>query len=246
MILFIHAFSGCDTTSALFGHGKTKFCSLLETNRHWEEKIQVFFNSEATIDQVAKAGETFLIHLYGGNPRTSACDLNHLRYTLFTQSATKARSTLACLPPTVDAARFHALRLYLQIQKWLGHEKNPFQWGWVPTRFGLSPRKMERDAAPESLVKIISCNCKNACGCPKAGLICSSLCTCSLGEACENVSDINLLEDSTEDEDDTPSSINNFIYDDIEDLNLQLDEEDKKQQTELEDFRPGPSKGQKL
>ncbi|GBO29821.1 hypothetical protein AVEN_219057-1 [Araneus ventricosus] len=28
-ILFIHAFSGCDTTSALFGHGKTKFCSLL-------------------------------------------------------------------------------------------------------------------------------------------------------------------------------------------------------------------------
>ncbi|GBM03233.1 hypothetical protein AVEN_26590-1 [Araneus ventricosus] len=115
MILFIHAFSECDTTSALFGHGKTKFCSLLEKNK---EKMQVFFNSEATIDQVAKAGETFLIHLYGGNPRTSACDLNHLRYTLFTQSATKARSTLECLSPTVDAARFHALRSYLQIQKW--------------------------------------------------------------------------------------------------------------------------------
>ncbi|GBM99353.1 hypothetical protein AVEN_124420-1 [Araneus ventricosus] len=71
-----------------------------------------------------------------------------------------------------------------QIQKWLGHEKNPLEWGWVPTRFGLSPRKMERDAAPESLLKIISCNCKkgckNACGCRKADLICSSLCTCSL------------------------------------------------------------------
>ncbi|GBM84513.1 hypothetical protein AVEN_246174-1 [Araneus ventricosus] len=118
MILFIHAFSGCDTTSALFGHGKTKFCSLLEKNRHLEEKIQVFFNSEATIDQVAKASETFMIHLYGGIPKTSACDLNHLRYTLFTQSVTKSRSTLARLPPTVDAARFHALRSYLQIQKW--------------------------------------------------------------------------------------------------------------------------------
>ncbi|GBN13654.1 hypothetical protein AVEN_66182-1 [Araneus ventricosus] len=131
MILFIHAFSGCDTTSALFGHGKTKCCSLLEKNRRMEEKIQVFFNSEATIDQVAKAGETFLIHLYGGNPRTSACDLNHLHYTLFTQSATKARSTLARLPPTVDAPRLQdaALRSYLQIQKWLGHEKNPLEWG---------------------------------------------------------------------------------------------------------------------
>ncbi|GBM90063.1 hypothetical protein AVEN_136000-1 [Araneus ventricosus] len=109
---------------------------------------------------------------------------------------------------------------------------------------------MERDAAPESLLKIISCNCKkgckNACGCRKAGLICSSLCTCSLGEACENVSDINLLEDSVEDEDDTPSSINNFIYEDIEGLYLQLDEEDNEQQTELEDFRPGSSKRQKL
>ncbi|GBM09827.1 hypothetical protein AVEN_234659-1 [Araneus ventricosus] len=106
---------------------------------------------------------------------------------------------------------------------------------------------MERDAVPESLLKIISCNykkgCKNACSCRKAGLICSSLCTCSLGEACENVSDINLLEDSIEDEDDTPSSINNFIY---EDFYLQLDEEDKEQQTELDDFRPGSSKTQKL
>ncbi|GBN14027.1 hypothetical protein AVEN_811-1 [Araneus ventricosus] len=85
MILFIHAFSGCDTTSALFGHGKTKFYSLLEKNRHLEEKIQVFFNSEATSNQVTKAGETFLIHLYGGNrsnPRTSACDLNHLHYMI--------------------------------------------------------------------------------------------------------------------------------------------------------------------
>ncbi|GBM19863.1 hypothetical protein AVEN_186139-1 [Araneus ventricosus] len=106
---------------------------------------------------------------------------------------------------------------------------------------------MERDAAPESLLKIISCNCKkrckNACGCRKAGLICSSLCTCSLGEACEKVSDINLLEDSIKDEDDTPSSINKFIYEDIEDLYLQLDEEDKEQQTELEDFRPARQKG---
>ncbi|GBM84055.1 hypothetical protein AVEN_143481-1 [Araneus ventricosus] len=109
---------------------------------------------------------------------------------------------------------------------------------------------MERDAASESLLKIISCNCKKGCknasGYRKVGLICSSLCTCSLGEACENVSDNNLPEDNIEDEGDTPSSINNLIYENIEDLDLQLNEEDKEQQTELEDFRPGPSKRQKL
>ncbi|GBN94555.1 hypothetical protein AVEN_215081-1 [Araneus ventricosus] len=65
--------------------------------------------------------------------------------------------------------------------------------GWLEIRFSLD-------------VSRLSCKKrrKNACGCRKAGLICSSLCTCSLGEACENVSDINLLEDSIEDEDDTP------------------------------------------
>ncbi|GBL83183.1 hypothetical protein AVEN_165386-1 [Araneus ventricosus] len=77
-------------------------------------------------------------------------------------------------------------------------------------------------------------------------LPCALVCVCSLEEACENVSDINLLEDSIEDEDDTPSTINNFIYENIEYLYLQLDEEDKEQQTELEDFRPGSSKRQKL
>ncbi|GBM57564.1 hypothetical protein AVEN_97672-1 [Araneus ventricosus] len=94
MILFIHTLSACDTTSALFGHGKTKFSSLLEktpTPKRKNEKVV-----------------------------------------------------------------------------WLGHEKNPLEWGWVPTRFGLSPRKMESYAAPEFLLKMISCNCKkgckNACG----------------------------------------------------------------------------------
>ncbi|GBN24090.1 hypothetical protein AVEN_4047-1 [Araneus ventricosus] len=66
------------------------------------------------------------------------------------------------------------------------------------------------------------------------------------GRSFRKRSDINLLEDSIEDEDDTPSRINNFICEDIEDLYLQLDEEDKEQQTELEDFRPGPSKKEKL
>ncbi|GBN95187.1 hypothetical protein AVEN_83774-1 [Araneus ventricosus] len=121
------------------------------------------------------------------------------------QPTTKARSTLARLPPTVDAARFQALKSYLRIPKWLGREKNPLEWGW------LQERVQECLWLPE-----------------------------------ENVSDINLLENSIEDEDDNPSSINNFIYEDIEDLNLQLDEDDKEQQTKLEDFRPAPSRRQKL
>lgn len=109
---------------------------------------------------------------------------------------------------------------------------------------------MDRDAAPESLLKMISCNCKkackNSCGCRKAGLICSSLCTCSLGESCENVSEINPFEGSFEDEDDMLASINNSKHEDIGELNFPLDEENKEHQAELEHFHPGPSKMRKL
>ncbi|GBL96875.1 hypothetical protein AVEN_118986-1, partial [Araneus ventricosus] len=89
MILFIHAFSGCDTSSALFGHGKAKFCFLEKKPTPPGKKYKYF--------STLKLSLTLCI-------RTSECDLNHLRYTLFTQSATKARSTLARLPPIVDAA----------------------------------------------------------------------------------------------------------------------------------------------
>ncbi|GBM87699.1 hypothetical protein AVEN_223660-1 [Araneus ventricosus] len=37
MILFIHAFSGCDTSSAQFGHGKTKFCFLEKKTDTWKK-----------------------------------------------------------------------------------------------------------------------------------------------------------------------------------------------------------------
>lgn len=214
--------------------------------------MQVFFNKDSTNDQVAKAGETFLINLYGGCLKEHECDLNHLRYALFTKSALKSSSSLARLPPTADAARFHSLRSYHQIQKWIGNEKNPLEWGWVPTRFGLSPWKMDKDAAPESLLKMVSCNCKkackNSCGCRKAGLICSSLCTCSLGESCENVSEIHSFEESFEDEYDTlvNKSVNSSKHDNIEDLNFRPYTENKEHQAELENFHSGPPKMRKL
>ncbi|GBN02952.1 hypothetical protein AVEN_94648-1 [Araneus ventricosus] len=45
MILFIHAFSGCDTSSALFGHGKTKFCFLGEKEIPTPGKIYKYFST---------------------------------------------------------------------------------------------------------------------------------------------------------------------------------------------------------
>ncbi|GBM96150.1 hypothetical protein AVEN_128290-1 [Araneus ventricosus] len=79
---------------------------------------------------------------------------------------------------------------------------------------------MERDAAPESLLKIIylATARKGARMLVVSGkqVLYVLPCALVLWEKLARTSDINLLEDSIEDEDDTPSSINSFICKDIE------------------------------
>ncbi|KAJ8871917.1 hypothetical protein PR048_028257 [Dryococelus australis] len=61
-ILFLHAMSGCDTTSA---------------NPHIADVVKVFKDSNATQEMVAAAGERFLVSLYGYSG-TNVPSLNHL------------------------------------------------------------------------------------------------------------------------------------------------------------------------
>ena len=41
-ILFLHAISGCDTTSSFFRQGKLKFVKLLEKDERLQEIVKVF------------------------------------------------------------------------------------------------------------------------------------------------------------------------------------------------------------
>ena len=60
-ILFLHAFSGCDTTSALFRQGKKKFVNILNN-----PVVKIFNCENACPDDIDKAGQKVLIALYGG------------------------------------------------------------------------------------------------------------------------------------------------------------------------------------
>ena len=67
-IHFIHAWSGCDTTSATFGQGRT----FLPKNFHGKgfEELQhissIFSESQITPEDVVKAGSHVFVNLYGG------------------------------------------------------------------------------------------------------------------------------------------------------------------------------------
>ena len=146
--------------------------------------------------------------------------LDDLRCQLFEKSVIKSKFNLARLPPTQDAARYHAFRTYHQVQTWMGREKNPLDWGWTTGRQGLTPIKTTINAAPDSLLQTISCQCKKgctkACSCRKAGLHCSIICKNCSGQSCENVPEIITHDDDIQEE--AVSIIDQMITQENEDI----------------------------
>ncbi|GBM21561.1 hypothetical protein AVEN_219717-1 [Araneus ventricosus] len=64
-ILFIHAMSGCDTTSALFNYGKMKFVHTLKNNHDLLKVIEIFKKPDITPEAVVDAGNLFLVAFNG-------------------------------------------------------------------------------------------------------------------------------------------------------------------------------------
>ncbi|KAI3378567.1 hypothetical protein SNEBB_000965 [Seison nebaliae] len=111
-LLFCHAFTGCDTVSAIGGHGKT-----------------TLFN-RATKDAVIQAGVAVFQHIYHA-PDTA---LSAIRYHMFSRKAAAGLIKPETLPPTEGAAAQHSLRAYLQIRDWMVLQSmslDPSDYGWT-------------------------------------------------------------------------------------------------------------------
>ena len=81
------------------------------------------------------------------------------------------------------------------------------EWGWAISDGQLCPVTTESLPAPESLLKIIHCNCSTGCsnmrcGCRKNGLKCTNLCGNCWTTECSNTS-IPINDDQTTDESDS-------------------------------------------
>ena len=130
--------------------------------------------------------------------------INSLRYSKFSKGVTnKKAKSLASLPPTEDAAEQHLFRTSLQVQQWMSNDLSPVEWGWKLENKLLRPVQMTQNAAPDTLLKVIFCNCKKPCGkacsCKKAGLFCTSVCGFCNENNCENTQTVDLDENSRED-----------------------------------------------
>ena len=212
-LLFVHAWGGCDTTSATFGHGKSKILKLVGLKCPQQDVMAVcnIFNAEdRNQEEIIESGTNLFKIMYGGNIDD---ELGHLRKLHFHEMSASSKSVKPeILPPTFEAARQHSLRVYHQVQDWkcLGHSSLlPTDWGWYIEQNMYHPIMSLQDPAPPNILNVVRCNCKsssknqcgtNLCSCRKSGLVCVSACGGCHGVGCNNTRSVlpeeNAIEES--------------------------------------------------
>ena len=113
-LLFIHAFGGCDTTSAIHGKGKTSVINLLQKYKEVQEACDIFMKDDATKKEVTEAGHLVFVLMYGGRIGDTLSDLRYINYKK--HSATSQNLLPEILPPSEAAVKFHSWRVHLQVK----------------------------------------------------------------------------------------------------------------------------------
>jgi hypothetical protein len=201
-ILFVHAILGCDTTSDLYGLGKASALKLLRSSKQFNSKARVFRYGASTKNEVIAAGEAALLLLYKEKHCSS---LDSLPLAHFTRKVVLSKTFVdpKALPPTSSAAKFHSMRVYLQVQQWMENNQiKPDDWGWILQNGQYFPILTDKEVAPADLLVMIRCNCKvdcttRRCTCRKNNLECSSACGQCRG-VCSNVTSV--MDDDEESE----------------------------------------------
>lgn len=135
-ILFLHAFSGSDTTSAFFNKSKLSTIKTFEENHDVWDSASTFEKREQSIEDLVLSGCKILLAVYGApkkikkqlyqenvNMDTCAKILREYRYSSFVAATSnkkrKSAVKLESLIPTFDGFVQHVKRVYLQTQLWI-------------------------------------------------------------------------------------------------------------------------------
>ncbi|KAG1682454.1 Organic cation transporter protein [Nymphon striatum] len=152
-LLFIHAFTGCDTTSRVFGMGKKPFFQkVAKGDEQLKSCAFAFTKPGQTADTIEQHGNQSMVLLFSGKQTDY---LASLRHSVFKKKVVSASSFVAParLPPTASATKFHSLRAYYQIMTWLGLESNldATDWGWTIEDNQFAPVMTAKNHAPDNL-----------------------------------------------------------------------------------------------
>ena len=164
-LLGLHAFTGCDTTSALKGIGKLKPIKLLQKHQKFEEPFRRLGESWEISGEVLKDIETFTCKLYG---KLATNSINTLRLNLLKRKCDsqnkvdpKKSVDLATFPPCLASLEQHIRRCNYQVAIWRHANENiqelpaATDHGWVSVGEVLEPLWCLGDVLPEDLSELV-------------------------------------------------------------------------------------------
>lgn len=173
-LLAVHAITGCDTVSYLFGKGKT---SAVSTMLKHDVDLEVLGEQGATLCDVIKAGRKFVSLLYKENH--THVSMNQLRYIIFVSKRDTPK--IKSLPPTDLALDEHIKRAHLQTMIWKAADQveppevNISEFGWEVNNGAPQPRTGVSEVAPSEILKVVACGCNDQSG---QGSCSRSNCSC--------------------------------------------------------------------
>ncbi|MES9884700.1 MAG: hypothetical protein ABW185_27970 [Sedimenticola sp.] len=191
-LLALHALSGCDTVSYLFGKGKTSAVTLMLKN---EVGLELLGEEDTSSENLLTIGHRFVGLLY--KAKAPPASMNDLRHSIFVSK--RSTPKIKSLPPTDAALDEHIKRAHLQTQIWKASDKlsppdvNIADFGWEVINHTPTPRSGVSDVAPPQLMKVVACGCstqtacsRQTCSCHGAALSCTSFCKCITLGSCNN------------------------------------------------------------
>ena len=146
-ILFAHAFTGCDTTSAIHNFGKTSIFRKLEA-KDLCNAANIFYHDDKSPDEIGNASIRFFQLLH-----SSTSNLQQIRKQKYEEMINSDRAHIdpSVLPPSPRAAYYHGLRVYHQVRIWRCLSEidlDPLNWGWKLNGFMYSPIATDENAGP--------------------------------------------------------------------------------------------------
>ena len=155
-LTFVHAFSECDTTSAVQGQSKLSILKLLKKSKAAREEADVFLQKNVLPEAVCEAQRKIFVMLYGGKNFDSLTYLRYINYMKMVSSAANVKPE--SLPPTEQATMFHIYRVYYQLHEWntlMESTLDPKDWRWRLEGASLVPFMIDQEPAPDELLKVI-------------------------------------------------------------------------------------------
>lgn len=178
-LLGLHAVTGCDSVSGIYGISKAKAFKKATEHLRQLEKL----GDDLSFDQTRLVG--FICRLYGVSNQLD--DMEKLRYHLIASRGMYGAS----LPPSTVVLKSHTDRANYQTYIWKQADiaimdiPTPSEHGWILKAGQWAPMYARCPAAPE----LVTCGCggqchTRRCKCRRADLNCTDACGC--GDLCSN------------------------------------------------------------